>query len=62
MEQVAVGGVDLDEVEAGGKSAACGLGEGADDGVDAGAIERLGHGVVGCEGDGARGDGLPAAF
>ena len=40
MEQVAVRGVDLDDLEAGGERAAGGGGEGADDAGDAGVVER----------------------
>ena len=62
VNQVAVGGVDLDEVKAGGEGAMRGLGEGVDDGVDSGLIEGLRYCVAGGEGDGAGRDGLPAAF
>ena len=47
MEQVAVCGVDLDEVEAGGKGAAGGGAKGLNDGVDAVLVKGLGHGVSG---------------
>ena len=62
MQQIAVGSVDLNEVEAGGKGAFCRLREGRDDGVDTGLVERLGDCIVGGKGDRARGDGLPATF
>jgi hypothetical protein len=62
VQEVAVGGVDLDEVEAGCMSAVSGLREGVDDSIDAGLIEGLGNGVIRCKGDGAGTEGLPAAF
>ena len=45
VEQVAVGGVDFDEVEAGGEGAMGGGNEVGDDFVDAGAVEGGGDGV-----------------
>jgi hypothetical protein len=62
VEQVAVGGVDFDEVEAGFEGAVRGLAKGFDDGVDAGLIESRGDGVGGGKCEGAGRDGLPAAF
>lgn len=62
VEQIAVGGVDLDEVEARGEGAFGGTGEGVDHAVDSGLIERLRNGVVGCEGNGAGAEGLPSPF
>lgn len=62
VEEVAVCGVDFDEIEAGGMGAMRGLGEGANDGVDAGLIEGLRHRVFVGERDGAGTDGLPTAF
>ena len=47
MEEIAVGGVDLNQVEACLQSSARGQAKGVDGGVDAGLIERLGHGVGG---------------
>ena len=47
VEQVAVGGVDLDEVKAGGKGAAGGKAKGLNGGVDTGVIEGLGNGIGG---------------
>jgi len=62
VEQIAVGGVDFNEVETGSEGAFRGTAEGLDDGIDAGLIERLWDGVVGCEGDGTGSNRLPAAF
>jgi hypothetical protein len=62
VEQVAVGGVDFNEVKASGEGTLGASGKGADDGVYAGLIERLRDGVVGCKGDGAGCDGLPSSF
>jgi len=62
VEEVAVGGVDFNHVKTGGEGALRGQGKSADDGVDAGLIQRLGDGIVRRERDGARGDGLPSAF
>ena len=62
VEQVAVGGVDLDEVETSVVGAMGRSREGVNNGVDAGLIESLGRGVVGCEPDGTGAEGLPSAF
>lgn len=62
MEQIAVGSVDLNEVEACSVGALCRPCESRDDGVDAGLVECLRGGVVRGDGDCARGDGLPAPF
>jgi len=62
VEEIAVGGVDFDEVEAGGEGAVGGGGEVGDDLVHAGAVEGGGRGVGVVEGDGGGSDGLPAAF
>jgi hypothetical protein len=62
VEEVAVGGVNLDEVEAGVVGAMGGLREGVNNGVDAGLVEGLRNGVVRREGNGAGTEGLPAAF
>ena len=62
MEEVAVGGVDFDEIEAGGMGAARGLGESTDDGVDPGRIEGLRQRVFIRKSDGAGSDWLPTAF
>jgi len=60
VEQIAVRGVDLDDVESCGVGALRGLGKGLNDGVDARLIEGLRGGVVGCEWNGAGGNWLPA--
>ena len=62
MKQVAVSGVDFKEVKASGEGTLGAGGEGMDEGVDAGLIQCLGDGVVGCKGDRAGPDGLPSAF
>ena len=62
VEQIAVGGVDLDEVEAGGGGAMGGGDEVGDDLVEAGAVEGGGKAVGFVEGDGGGCEGLPAAF
>ena len=62
MEQVAVRRVNFNDVEAGFERAAGGRGEGVDDGVDAGLIERLRQGVAVREGQWAGRDGLPCAL
>ena len=62
MQQIAVGSVDLNAVEAGSQGPLCRLREGRDDGVDAGLVECLRNSIVGGKGDHARGDGLPATF
>jgi len=53
VEQIAVGGVDLDKVETGGVGALGGEAEGLNGGVDAAWSRSLGNGVSGREGDGA---------
>jgi len=50
VEQITVRGVNLDYIEAGFEGATGGLGEGVDDGGDAGLIECLGQCVAGREG------------
>jgi len=62
MEQVAVSGVDFNQVEARDSSTACGLPERFHNGVDAGLVERRRDGVCGGKGDGGWGDGLPSAL
>jgi hypothetical protein len=62
VEEVTVGGVDLDEVEAGGVSAVGGGDEVGDDFRHADLVEGGGDGVSLIEADGRGGDGLPAAF
>lgn len=62
VEEVAVGSVDFNEVKAGSESAVRGSSKCADDGVDAGLIQRLGDGVVGGERDGAWSNRLPSTF
>ena len=57
-----MGGVDLDEVEAGGEGAVGCCDEVGDDLVHAGAVEGGGEGVGLVEADGGGGDGLPATF
>ena len=58
-----MGGVDLDDVEAGAIGAGSGGAEGLSDGGDSGAVELVGLRVVGGEGDGAGGeDVVPAAL
>ena len=59
VDQVAVGAVDLDEVEAGAHRALGGVGEGADEALDAALVERRRHVPVGREGDGRRRHRLP---
>ena len=62
MQEIAVGGVDLHEVEACGE---CAMGSGyevGDDLVHACAVESGGEWVGFVEADGGGGDGLPAAF
>ena len=61
VQQVAVGGVDLDHPEAGVPGALGRVDEGVDDAVDARGVERLGHRIVVVEGDGAGRDRRPAA-
>ncbi len=60
VQQIAVGSVNLNEVEAGSQGAARCLDKGTGNGVDAGLIEGLGHAVVGRERDGAGSYRLPA--
>lgn len=62
VEEVAMGCVDLDEVEAGGEGAMGGCYEVGDDFVHAGAVESGGDWVCFVEADGGGGHGLPAAF
>ena len=62
VEEIAVGGVDLDEVEASGEGAMSCCDEVGDDFVHAGAVEGGGDGVGVVEADGGGGYGLPAAF
>ena len=61
--EVAVGGVDFGEEEAGGGGAVGGSGEVGDDLVHAGAIEGLGEWVLVVKAEGGGGDDVgPAAF
>ncbi len=60
MQQVAVGGVNLNEVKAGGEGALRGLREGVDDRVDSLLIEGARSGVMGCECDRTWRHRLPA--
>ncbi len=62
VEQVTVGGMNLDHVEASLEGAASSQNKSVDDGGDAGLVESLGWGVVGREGQGAGRDSLPAAL
>ena len=62
VEQVAVGRVDFDDVEASGGSAPGRLLEGANDGVDAVLRKGLRNGIVRGKRDCARGDGVPSAL
>ena len=62
MQQIAVSGMDLNEVEASGEGPLCRLREGRDHGVDAGLVKRLRDSVVRSKGDCAWGGGLPATF
>src|SRR5271168_2576953 len=62
VQEIAVGGVDLDEVEAGGEGAMGCCDEVRDDLVHTGAVEGGGEWVGLVEADGGGGDGLPAAF
>jgi hypothetical protein len=62
VEEIAVGGVDLDEVEPGLEGAVGGEGEVGDDLVEAGAVEGGGKAVGLVEGDGGGRNGLPATF
>ncbi len=62
VEQVAVGGVNLDEVEAGAEGALGGLDEGGDEHLDSRGVEGLGDGVSGREGDGGGSDGGPCTL
>jgi hypothetical protein len=62
MKQIAVSAVNFDNVEAGCGGTLRGLRKGANDGSNPREIEGLGHCVLGREGDGAGGDGLPATL
>jgi len=62
VEEVTVGGVNFDEVEACGAGAVGGGNEVGDDLVHAGAVECGGDGVGIVEANGGGSDGLPAAF
>lgn len=62
VEEVAVGAVDFDEIEAGGEGTVGSCSEVGDDPVHAGAVEGGGCGVVLVERDGGGGYGLPASF
>ena len=62
VEEIAVGGVDFDKVEAGGAGAVGGGYEVGGDLVEAGAVEGGGEGVFVVEAYGGGGYGLPAAF
>ncbi len=62
VEEVAMGGVDFNEIEAGGLGTMCGCNEVGSDLVHACAIQRCGDGVGLVEADGRGGDGLPATF
>jgi hypothetical protein len=62
VEQIAVGGVNLDKIEAGGNCTMSGLSKSVNNGVDSSLIEGSGYGVIGRERYGARADGLPATL
>lgn len=62
VQKIAMGGVDLDEIEPCGDGAVGSLGKSADRGLDASLVERLRDRILGCEGDGAWSDGLPSAL
>jgi len=62
VEQVTVGGMNLDNIEAGFKGAAGGLAKSLDHGGDGCKVESLGHGIAGRESDSAGRDRLPAAL
>src|SRR4051812_5784122 len=61
VQQVAVGGVDLGDFEAGAQRQPRRGGELRDDLVDVAARHLAGQRGAGVEGDGARGEGLPPA-
>jgi hypothetical protein len=61
VEQITVGSMNLDHIEASLEGAARSQDKGVDNGRDAGLVESLGKGVVGSEGQGAGRDSLPAA-
>ena len=60
VEEIAVGGVNFNEIESGFEGSGGGLAEGFNEGVDSGLIERAGNGVGGGKRDGARRIGQPA--
>ena len=62
VKQIAVGGVDLDNVKSCLDGAVPSLTEGFDCGVDAVLIKSLRHGIVGRKGQRAWSKGLPAAI
>jgi hypothetical protein len=62
MEQITVGGMNLDDIEASLEGAARSQDKSVDDGRDAGLVESLGKGVVGREGQCAGRDSLPSAL
>src|ERR1019366_9516669 len=62
MKQVAVGGVNLDDVESSLDGALCGVAEGANDGGDSCCVEGLRDCVIRSERHGTGTDGLPCAF
>ena len=62
VDQVAVGSMDLNKVEARGIGTAGRLGKGEYNSADAGLIQLQGNGILRGECDRAGSDGLPAAF
>jgi hypothetical protein len=62
MEQITVGGMNLDDIEASLEGAARSQDKSVDDGRDAGLVESLVKGVVGREGQCAGRDSLPSAL
>src|ERR1039458_1306172 len=62
VEQIAVGGVNLDKVKARLEGAPRSLAKGFNCGVDAGLIKRLGHGIARRKCEGAGRNRLPAAI
>jgi hypothetical protein len=62
VQQVALVGVDLDDAEPCREGATTGGLERGDDAVDAGFVQRDGHGIAFIEGDGAGADDRPAAL